>query len=131
MLCESKGDKDNKLAIYEYFDIIRPYLKDMIDKHKTKGEWKIQLSMRIIFVSFIDANETQEMHTKSGNITIMSATEIDGATKELFNSLFIRYQEGLETKNISSYIFDKADLLEYHLHKISLNRGGSYVISPE
>ena len=57
MLYESKGDKDNKLAIYEYFDIIRPYLKDMIDKHKVKGEWKIQLSMRIIFVSFTDANE--------------------------------------------------------------------------
>ena len=38
MLYESKGDKDNKLALYEYFDIIRPYLKDMIDKHKPRGE---------------------------------------------------------------------------------------------
>ena len=37
----------------------------------TKGEWKIQLSMRIIFVSFTDANETREMYTKSDNITIM------------------------------------------------------------
>ena len=27
VLFESKGDKDNKLAMYEYFDIIRPYLK--------------------------------------------------------------------------------------------------------
>ena len=86
MLYESKGDKDNKLALYEYFDIIRPYLKDMIDEHKAKGEWKIQLSMRIIFVSFIDANETQEMHTKSDNITIKSGIETDDATKELFNS---------------------------------------------
>ena len=38
VLYESKGDKDNKLALYEYFDIIRPYLKDMIDKHKPRGE---------------------------------------------------------------------------------------------
>ena len=45
MLYESRGDKDSKLAIYEYFDIIRPYLKDMIDDHKAKGEWKIQLTM--------------------------------------------------------------------------------------
>ena len=37
----------------------------MIDKHKATGEWKIQLSMRFIFVSFIDKNKTQEMHTKS------------------------------------------------------------------
>ena len=28
ILYESKGDKDNKIATYEYFDIIRPYLKD-------------------------------------------------------------------------------------------------------
>ena len=27
----------------------------------------------------------------------------------------------------SSYIFEHIDLLEYHLHKISLNRGSSYV----
>ena len=56
MLYESKGDEDNKLALYEYFDIIRPYLKDLIDDHKAKGEWKIQLSMQIISVSFTDAN---------------------------------------------------------------------------
>ena len=65
VLYESRGDKDSKLAIYEYFDIIRPYLKDMIDDHKARGEWKIQLLMRIIFVSFIDSNETRVMHTIS------------------------------------------------------------------
>ena len=58
MLYESKGDKDNKLAPYEYFDIIKPDLKDMTDNYKARGEWKIQLSMRINFVSFIDKNET-------------------------------------------------------------------------
>ena len=68
MLYESRGDKDSKLSIYEYFDMIRPYLRDMIDNHKARGEWKIQLTMRIIFVSFIDANETRVMHTKSDNI---------------------------------------------------------------
>ena len=45
VLYESKGDKDNNLALYKYFDIIKPYLKDLIDDHKAKGEWKIQLSM--------------------------------------------------------------------------------------
>ena len=49
MLSESRGDKDSKLAIYEYFDIIKPYLRDMIDNHQARGEWKIQLKMRIIF----------------------------------------------------------------------------------
>ena len=54
MLYESKEDKDNMLAIYEYFDKIKPYLKDMIDDYKSKGEWKIQITMRIIFISFIN-----------------------------------------------------------------------------
>ena len=41
VLYESKGYKDSKLSIYEYFDIIRPYLRDMIDNHKARDEWKI------------------------------------------------------------------------------------------
>ena len=132
MLCESKGDKENQLALYEYFDIIRPYLKDMIDNHKARGEWKIQLTMRIIFASFIDSNETRVMHTKSDNIEIMSGIETSDAINELFNSFSKRYQEGLETKmKGSSFTFERIDLLEYHLHKISLNRRSSYIKSFE
>ena len=97
MLYESRGDKDNKLALYEYFNIIRPYLKDIIN-YKSKGEWKIQLSMQIIFVSFTNANETREMHTKSDNITIVSGIETDDVINELFNTFRRTYQEGLETK---------------------------------
>ena len=41
MLYESSGDKDFILSIYEYFDIIRSYLRDMTDNHKARGEWKI------------------------------------------------------------------------------------------
>ena len=132
ILYESKTDKDARLSIDEYFDIIRPYLKDMIDSHKARNEWKIQLSMRIIFVSFTDANETREMHTKSDNITIMGGVETESIINELFNTFHKRYQEGLETKmRGSSFTFERVDLLEYHLHKISLNRGSSYIESPE
>ena len=75
MLYESRGDKDAKLSIYDYFDIIKPYLRDMIDNHKARGEWKMQITMWIIFVSFIDANETLVIHTKNDNIVIMSGVE--------------------------------------------------------
>ena len=114
VLYESKGGKDNRLSLYEYFDIIRPYLKDMIDNHKARGEWKIQLTMRIIFASFIDSNETRVMHTKSDNITIMSGIETDDAINELLNYFRRRFQEGLETKmKGSSFTFERIDLLEY------------------
>ena len=49
ILYDSKGDKDAKLALWEYFNKIIPYLRDMIDGYKAKDEWKIQLVMRIIF----------------------------------------------------------------------------------
>ena len=116
ILYESRGD--NMLAVFEYFDKIRPYLKDMIEAigewKKAKGEWKIQLSMRIIFVSFIDVNETREMYTKSDNITIMNGTDTSDVINELNDSFTKRFQKGLETKiKGSSYIFECIDLLEY------------------
>ena len=105
VLYESKGDKDNSLSIDEYFDIIRPYLRDMIDNHKARGEWKIQLTMRIVFVSLTDANETQEMETKSDNITTTIGIETEDAINELFNTFCKRYQEGLETKNEGKQLY--------------------------
>ena len=38
VLYESRRDKDANLALYEYFEKIKPYLKDMIDNYKSKGE---------------------------------------------------------------------------------------------
>ena len=129
---ESRGDKYANLSLEEYLNIIRPYLRHMIDNHKAHSEWKIQLVMRIIFVSSLDANETHVIYTKSNNIEIMSDTETNDVINELFNSFLRRYQEGLETKmKGSSFVFDRVYLLEYRLHKISLNRGSSYIDSPD
>ena len=105
VLYESKGDKDNMLAIYDYFDKIKPYLKNMIDDYKSKGQWKMQITMRIIFISFIDKNETQVMHTKSDNITIMRGIETEDVINELLDTFRKRYQEGLETKMKEAAIY--------------------------
>ena len=42
MLYESRGDKDAKLALYEYFEKIEPHLKDMIDiiSLKVNGKYR-------------------------------------------------------------------------------------------
>ena len=65
---ESKGDKDKNLSPKEYLNIIRPYLSDMINDHKKRREWKIQLIMQINFISFKDPKETRTMYTKSRNV---------------------------------------------------------------
>ena len=62
----------------------------------------------------------------------MKGVDTRDIINEIIDSFMKRYQEGLETKmKGSSYIFERIDLLEYHLHKISLNRGSSYIKSPE
>ena len=82
--------------------------------------------------SFTNSNETREMHTKSDNIVIMRGFETEDVINELFNTFRKRYQEGLETKiRESSFKFQSINLLEYALHTISLNRGSSYIESPE
>ena len=104
----------------------------MINNHKTLGEWKIQLIMQINFISSLDIREFCIMHTKSDNMEIMSDPETDDIINKLFKSFFSRYPEGLETKmKGSSFVFDNVDLLYYKLHKISINRGGSYIDSPD
>ena len=67
--------------------MIRPYLSDIINDHKTQGEWsiysgntiirhktqsewKIQLTMAINLISSKDFEETRTMRTKSNKIFI-------------------------------------------------------------
>ena len=58
----------------------------------------------------------------------MDGIDTSYAINELIDSFMNKYQEGLQTKmKENSYIFEKIDLLEYHLNKISLNRGISYI----
>ena len=55
----------------------------MIDDYKSKGKWKIQIKMRIIFISFIDKNETQVVHTKRDNVEIINSTDTSDAINKL------------------------------------------------
>ena len=89
---ESKGNKDKILTTSEYLHMIRPYLSDTINDHKTQGEWiihsgniitdyktqgewKIHLTMTIFLIFSKDSGETRSMHTKSDNIEIMMDSE--------------------------------------------------------
>ena len=50
----------------------------------------------------------------------------------LFESLLQNYQKDLEeSMRGSEFVFDSIDLLYYHLQKIGLKKGGSYIDSPE
>ena len=121
---ESKGDKI--LTVEEYLGLIEPYLANMINDYKSKGEWKIQLTAEINFTSLKpDSDETHIMHTKSDNTEIMIGSDTNEVIKELFKSFLQRYQEGLQEKmRGSDFGFDGIHLLYYDFNKISLNTGG-------
>ena len=130
---ESNGDKDKILTISECLDMIRPYLVEMINGLKNQSKRKIQLSAAINFISSKpDSNETCIMHTKSNNIEFMIGSDTRKVIEKLFKSLVQKYQENLEEKmSGSEFIFDGVNALYYDLNKISLNRGKSYIDSPE
>ena len=47
----SNGNGNNSLSFNEYLELIKPYLYDLINVYKAKGEWKLQLSAEISFLS--------------------------------------------------------------------------------
>ena len=128
---ESKGDKI--LTLKEYLALIERYLRKLINYYKNKGEWKLQLTAEISFVSLKPgSNETRVMHTKSNNEEIMNGSDTDEIIKRLFESFLQKYEENLQEKmKGSDFEFDGVDFLHYDFNKISLNRGGSYIDSPK
>ena len=49
MKYKSKGDKDKNLSPGEYFDMIRPYLSDVINDHKTHKNIRVHSSKETQF----------------------------------------------------------------------------------
>ena len=66
---KSKGERKT-LSVEEYLNEIRPYLKDIINDIKKSDMWKIQLTIKINFISSRD-DEEPVIHLKSDNIEIM------------------------------------------------------------
>ena len=123
---EHRSEGDKLLTIEEYLNLIEPYLRELINDHKNKGEWKIQLTAQINFISLRpDSNETRVMHTRSANEEFMNGSDTDEIIKELFRSLL------QEKMNGSDFAFDGVNYLYYDLNKISISKGGSYIDSPK
>ena len=71
------------------------------------------------------------MHSKNNNIKISVNNEADEVIKKRFDSLKNRHQNNLESMKGSDFVFDYVHLLYYKGHKINMNRGGSYIDSPD
>ena len=125
---KSRGDKDKKLSIEQYPDMIKPYLSDLINENKaietSSNEWKIQIIMQINFASSNDTGKIRTVFVWSDYEEIRLGNETDDIIKRLINSFLTNYQkEEIILRNGSNFVFESVDLLSYHIHKTSLRRG--------
>ena len=128
---KSKGDRYENLSPKEYRNMIRPYLRDLINEHKPidelndesnddndtdRSEWKIQLTMQNSCISTKCFEETRTIYTKSEALKIFMGSDTNAVIDRLFNTFSQRFQHAQETSNErrSEFIPDSVELLYYH-----------------
>ena len=104
----------------------------MIHDHKiVRRVWKTQINIHVNFISSIDTREIRTIYTWSNNVSIMQGRDTNDIIKELFEFFIHDYQEKLKIIKGSNFFFESVDLMDYKLHRVRLNRGGSYIKSPK
>ena len=97
---KSTGDRYEHLSSEEYLDMIRPYLRDLINDHKPtmeltnkanssdtkRGEWKLQLVIRNNCISSKDFEETHTIYSASKPIKIFMGSNTDDVIDILFDT---------------------------------------------
>ena len=79
------------LKFEEYLNLIKPYLNDLINNKKDEGEWKLQLSAAISFVSQKpSSDEKRVMYTRSFCEEIIIGSETEEITEKRIMSLFTK-----------------------------------------
>ena len=88
--------------------------------------------MGVYFISSNDTGEICTFYVDSDSEEIRSGNETDEIITKLFKSFLNNYQkEEKILRNGSNFVFESAHSLTYHIHKINLKRGKSYIKSPE
>ena len=130
---EYGSEGSNSLSFTEYLNLIKPYLEDLINEKKNKGEWKLQLTAKISFVSFKpDSDETRLMYARSNNEEFMNGSETEEIIESLYRSLLQNYNDNLQEKmKGSDFVFNGINYFYYDFNGVSICKGGSYIDSPK
>ena len=126
---ESRGDRI--LSIREYLTFIKKYFRELINQYKNEGEWIVQLSAEINFISLKpESDETRVMYTRSDNEEFMTDDDTNEIIKLLFESFLQRFEENLQNKmRGSEFEFDGINFFYYNFNKTSIYRGGKKKIN--
>ena len=114
----------SNLALDEYLNKTKPYLRNIIIDLRNSDTWKICLTIAINFVSWKGTKEEPVMHSNRDNIRFTSYNDANEVVNDLFESLREKYQETSMKGN--DFIFDSVQLMFYKCHKVNFKRGVSY-----
>ena len=129
---ESGENKEKRLSVRQYLNKITSHLYDLTNDHRiVRRVWKIQIYMRVNFISSKDTGETRIIYVWSDNVSIMRGSNTDNIIREIFRSFLRNYQQELKIIKGSDFVFESVELIDYKLHRVPLRRGGTYVKSPE
>ena len=135
----SKGDTYESLSPKKYLNVIRPYLRDLINKHKptaelnnnnnNRTEWKIQLKMKTNCISTKSFENKRFIFSKSEPVEVFMGSNTKDVIGKLFNALLQRFQKAQETSNErgGEFIPDSVELLYYNFQRIDIKRAESYI----
>ena len=87
--------------------------------------------MHVNFISSRDTGETRIYYVWSDNVSIMQGENTNAIIREIFRSFLHNYQQELKMIKGSDFVFESVDLMDYKLHRVRLNRGGSCIKSPK
>ena len=82
--------------------------------------------MHVNFISSRDTGGTRTYYVRSDNVSIMQGSDTNDIIKESFRFFLHNYQEELKMIKVSDFVFESVDLMDYKLHRVLLNRDGSY-----
>ena len=149
----SKGDRYESLSPEEYLNMIRPYLRDLINDHKpleelnnadnnnndddnnnnnNRAEWKIQLTMQNNCISTKNFEDARTIYTKSKPVEILMDSNTNAVIDRLIDTTLKRFQQAMKTSiKGSKFTHESVGLLYYHFQRIDIRRAESYIISPD
>ena len=147
---KSNGDRYENLSPKQYLDMIRPYLRDLINNHKTstesnnnnnsnsninntdRAECKIQLVMQNNFIPVKNFEDTCTIYSASKPAEIFMDSDTEDAIDKLFNTILGRIQQTIETSNErgGGLTHESVALLYYYFQKLDIRRGESYIMPP-
>ena len=106
----SRGDRYKNFSPERYLDMIRPYLRDLINYHNPtaklnndncaeRGEWKVQLVIQNNCISVKNFEDIRTINSTSKPVEIFMGSDKKDVIDRLFDTTLGRFQQAIKTSN--------------------------------